>query len=180
MSTRRAFVLSGGAAALGAGVVGASARATPLPVEDHDAIRRLHLAFTTLIENREYEAAANLFDERAHLQLSGVSASGKPAILHLFAHQYRQHEAAVIHTAYRQRGDELTLSEDHLHATATFHVDVELCTPLQVDCTAAQMARLQGNVADRHWETGRLEAHYVKTRGEWKIASLQFESRPTL
>jgi hypothetical protein len=173
MSTRRAFVLTGGAVALGAGVAGASARATR-SADDRDAIRRLHFTFAALIENREYEAAASLFDEHAQLQLSGVSATGKPAILHLLAHRYRNHEAAVLHTAYRQRRDEVAVSDDTLRATATFHVDVEICTPLQADCTAAQMARLQGNVADRRWETGRLEAQYVKTRGEWKIASLTY------
>jgi ketosteroid isomerase-like protein len=174
MSTRRAFVLTGGAAALGAAVVGAAARSTPLPTQDHDAVRRAHLAFSTAMENGDYEAAANLFDERAHVQLSGVSARGKAAIRHLFTHQYRHQEAAVIHTAYRQGRDEVSLSDDGGQATATFHVDVELCTPLQPDCTAAQMARLQGNVAERRWEPGRLEAQYVKIQGEWRIASLSY------
>jgi hypothetical protein len=179
MSTRRAFVLTGGAVALGAGAgasasaVRASARSTPA-IDDREAIRQLHFTFTTLIENREYEAAANLFAERAQVQLSGVSATGKPAILHLFAHQYRHQDAAVIHTAYRHRRDEVTFGDDPLRPSATFHVDVELCSPLQADCTAAQMARLQGNVADRRWESGRLEAQYVKTRGEWKIAALTY------
>jgi hypothetical protein len=39
------------------------------------------------------------------------------------------------------------------------------------------MARLQGNVADRRWEAGQFEAKYVKSRGQWKIASLSY---PTL
>jgi hypothetical protein len=147
-------------------------------VEDREAIRQLHLAFTTRMEQQAYDAAAELFDEQAHLNLSGVSATGKPAILQLFADQYRQQNAAAIHNAYRQntlqQKDAVTLSEDRMHATATFHVEVELCTPLQADCTAAEMARLQGNVADRRWETGRFEAKYVKTRGQWKVASLSY------
>jgi hypothetical protein len=132
-----------------------------------------------LIENQGYEAAAALFDEHAHLDLSGVSATGKSEILKLLTHDYRHQNAATFHGAYRQntsrqQGDAVTLSEDRLQAAATFHVDVELCTPLQGDCTVAKMARLQGHVADRRWEAGRFEAKYVKTRGEWKMAFLGY------
>jgi hypothetical protein len=203
MSTRRAFFLKGGAA-LGAGVAatvagmatgvaggaegvsasrardaataGASRGQDPASrfIEDREAVRRLQLTFATLLEDERYEAAAALFDEHAHLQLSGVSARGRAAISHLFASSYRLQKAPVIHRAHRQRADDVRVAEDGLRATATFHVDVELCRPLQDDCTIAQMARLQGNVADRRWETGRLEAEYVKTAGEWKIASLTY------
>jgi hypothetical protein len=194
--SRRSFFVRSGAV-LGAGVgavvaTGASAAvsATPASEElkqlrqqlddgaDREAIRQLHLAFTTLIELQTYEAAADLFDESARLDLSGVSATGKAAIVQLFVDRYRHQNGAALHSAYRrnalQQRDALTLSEDRLQATATFHVEVELCTPLQADCTVAQMARLQGHVADRRWEAGRFEATYVKTRGEWKIASLGY------
>jgi hypothetical protein len=46
--------------------------------------------------------------------------------------------------------------------------------PLQGDTTVARMARLQGQTATRHWEFGPLEARYVKTKGNWKIASLNY------
>ncbi|HEU4624284.1 MAG TPA: nuclear transport factor 2 family protein [Steroidobacteraceae bacterium] len=206
MSTRRAFVLKGGAA-LGAGVAatvagagmatGAAGHAATKggasrppdaataggsreqdpgssSIEDREALRRLQLTFAALLEDERYEAAAALFDEHAHLQLSGASARGRAAISHLFASSYRLQEAPVIHRAYRHRADDVRIGEDRLRATATFHVDADLCTPLQDDCTIARMARLQGNVADRRWETGRLEAEYVKTGGEWKIASLTY------
>ena len=151
--SRRAFFTTGGAV-LGVGVattVGAatltSDSASPLEeqltklrqqldgVEDREAIRQLQREFTTLIENQAYESAAELFDEPAHLNLSGVSATGKPAILQLFVDQYRHQKAAAIHSAYRQSSlqhrDAVTLSEDRQQATATFHTEVELCTPLQ-------------------------------------------------
>jgi hypothetical protein len=170
-SSRRAFFLKGGAV-LGTGVATAAGAAAITPdeqskqlrqqlgsLEDREAIRQLHLAFMTFIENQRYEAAAALFDEQA---------SGKDSIRELFA----------THSTYRQKlsqqKDAVTLSEDRLQAAATFHVDVEVCTPLEADCTAAEMARLQGNVADRRWEAGRFEAKYVKTRGEWKVASLNY------
>jgi hypothetical protein len=36
------------------------------------------------------------------------------------------------------------------------------------------MARLQGQVADRRWESGRFEATYLGRGGEWKVASLRY------
>jgi hypothetical protein len=196
-STRRAFFLQGGAA-LGAGVATtAGAVAAPgdavSPEEqlkqlrrelgcatDRDAIRQLHRTFAALIEQRRYTAAADLFDEQGRLDLSGVSASGKAAIVRLFAQQYGRQQAAVLHGSYRQSplqpGDALTVDEDGLRATATFHIEVELCAPLPDDCTAARMARLQGQVDERRWETGRLEGQYVKTRGDWRIASLIYRA----
>jgi hypothetical protein len=195
-SSRRSFFLRGGAL-LGAGAAstaGATAllsgNAPPLAdqlqqlqqqlecAEERDAIRRLHLTFTGLVESQAYEAAAELFDERAHLSVSGATATGRPAILQLFADRYRHQKAAVMHSAFRQNGlqqkDSVMLSEDRLSATATFHSEVELTTPLQMDCTAAAMARLQGQVADRRWETGRFDARYVKTRGQWKMTALTY------
>lgn len=179
-TSRRRFFTQGGAA-LGAGVaatVGASALSPGDPMkklrelEDREAIRQLHLAFTNLIEQQAYAAAAELFDEQAHLDLNGVSATGKRAIVQ----QLSNRNAAAFHRAYRQsisqQSDTVALSDDDAHASATFNIEVELCTPLPDDCTAATMARLQGNVGDVRWESGRFEAKYVKTRHQWKIASL--------
>jgi hypothetical protein len=38
------------------------------------------------------------------------------------------------------------------------------------------MARLQGQLADLRWQKGRLAATYVKTRGQWKMASLGYSA----
>ena len=182
-STRRAFFLQG-SAVLGAGVattVAAATAATAAPkATDVEPIRQLHVAFTTLIEQQNYEAAAELFIDDGHLELSGASANGKRAIQSLFATQYREQQGSAFHSAYRQGGvqtkDVVTLSDDGRRASATFHVEAEVCTPLQADCTIAQMARMQGHVADRRWEAGRFEAKYVKAVGQWKVASLRYFS----
>lgn len=194
-SSRRAFLTQGGAT-LSAGVAVTAGAAALNPgdgksrtdelerlrrqvavAEDRDAIRELHRSYMSLIESQRYETAAELFDERAWLQLSGVSATGRHAIGQLFVEQYGRQKAATLHSAYRQTGlqqDSVTVSDDHLRATATFHVEVALSTPLQGDSTIVEMARLQGHVADRRWEAGRLEARYVKTTGQWKLASLDY------
>jgi hypothetical protein len=195
-STRRAFFLHGGAA-LGTGVaatVSASAVASekPAPLEeqlrdlrrelqeaqDCAAIRQLHVDFAALIEQQAYEHAAQLFDERADLDLSSERARGKSAIQQLFELKYRGQSASVIHSAYRQNASQQSMDVLQIitadQARATFHVDVQLSTPLQEDCTAAKMARLQGQLAARRWEAGHLEGVYVKRGGEWKIASLKY------
>jgi ketosteroid isomerase-like protein len=185
-NSRRAFFVRGGAL-LGAGVAAAAAGRTDdaLPMRDElsrlrdqEAIRQVHLTFAAAIEHQAYEAVAALFDERAHVELSGVTATGHSAIRQLFEDQYRHQKAALIHTMYRpnalQQKDLVTLGEDGLSASATYHVDVQLSAPLQDDCTAAQMARLQGQMASCYWEAGRLEARYAKTEGRWKITSLRY------
>ena len=176
-STRRSFFLHGGAV-LGAGVAGTAAArsvmADPTPAvtrelqelrqqlesrEDREAIRQLHLEFTNAMETQAYAAAADLFCDPTQLRLSGLTDR---------------------HTAYRQtatqRRDVVTLSDDRLQAAAIFHTDVRISTPLQGDSTLVQMARLQGQVARLHWESGRFEAQYVKVQGHWKMASLRYSA----
>jgi hypothetical protein len=125
--------------------------------QDRESIRQLHLAFTGAIENQAYETAAELFEPAAEMN------------------QYRQQRARVLHSAYRQsprqQKDSIAIAADGGHAAATFHCEVELTSPLPTDSTLAQMARLQGQVAERHWEAGRFEARYLKTEGQWQIAA---------
>ncbi len=188
-SSRRAFFLHGGAM-LGAGVAttgGATALLAPSAsgasqtlgsAQDREAIRQLHLTFTGSLEEQAYELAAQLFHEEAQLDLGGATASGQPAIARLFALGYRLQQAAALHTAYRQnasqRQDVVTLSADRRQAAATFHTEAQISVPLRADCTAAQMARLQGQMADRRWESGRFDGRYVKVQGQWKMASLRY------
>jgi len=96
------------------------------------------------------EAPTNLFGQESNLQLGA----------------YRQTTS--------QQHDEMTFSDDGLQATATFHCEVELCSPLQADCTAAQMARMQGLMASRRWERGRFEASYMKARGQWQMTAVRY------
>lgn len=194
-SSRRAFFLKGGAA-LGAGIAtgtGASvvlSRVTPpdpvavsiqaqlASAQEREAIRQLHLEFTRLIETHDFEAAADLFEDGAELALSGETAKGRPEIQALFANGYRNQTVATLHDAYRantqQQQDRIDVSDDLQHARATWHVDVAVGVPLQDDSTAAQMARLQGQLADRRWESGMLEARYVKSGARWRMATLKY------
>jgi hypothetical protein len=73
--------------------------------------------------------------------------------------------------------DVVTL-HDRQRATAVIHFEEVECTPLEGDCTAAQMARLQGNVADRSWVARRLEVDLVN-EGEWRISRVRLSADGT-
>jgi hypothetical protein len=178
--TRRSFFFRG-SAALGTGIAagaGASAVLSQVSPPEREAIREVHLTYTRLIEQREFEAAAELFDEHAEVSLSGETASGRPEIEKLLTSGYRHQTVAALHDAYRpnahQQQDFITISKDHQRATATWHVDVALGLPLQGEGTLVQMARLQGQMAERRWVSGRLEAQYVKIDRRWKMTNLSY------
>lgn len=193
-SSRRAF-LTQGAAALGAGTAAASApvlaatdavppkgtlRRKLGELGGREAIRQLNLTFMALMESGRYGEVVELFHDDGYLDLSGVTARGKAAIRHLLCHRYPLQEVPVLHRAYRQspaqQQEDLVVMRGGQTATGTFHVEVERCAPLEADSTVANMARLQGLMAESHWESGRFEAIHLKASGGWKIQSWIYRS----
>jgi hypothetical protein len=197
-STRRDFVLRSGAV-LGAGVATATTAAGAVALRgdnveaglrgtaagaaagsrngadgaaEREAIRHVHRTLLAHVEKRDFAGAAELFAAADAWHASGLRSEA-PAEGARFSTR----------TAYRQTStqlrDDIALSEDGASATARFHVEAEVCTPIQGDCTAAQMARLQGNVASRHWESGRFDLKLAKTQGHWRIVSLTYERAPS-
>jgi hypothetical protein len=163
-SSRRAFFLQGGAV-LGAGVATAAA-ATPAgntqPLNEDLRTLQQQLALA-----QDREAIRQL-----HLAFAGrVEDKSLEVGQDLFIVRLRPN--------HLQQKDALVLTADGLQATATYHVDVALGTPLLGDSTVAQMARLQGQMASLRWESGRIEARYVKSKGQWKVASLDYQSSGT-
>ncbi len=110
--------------------------------------------------------------------LCSSAQSARLAIRQLFARQYADQSAPVIHGAHRanalQHRDENCHSEDGLRASATCHVAVELNRPLRDDSTAARNARLQGHVAEHRWEAGSLRGRVREDRRavEHRVAGL--------
>lgn len=144
-TSRRAFVVSGGAT-LGAGVAAAVAAAGRAP---------------TRATPEEREAIRQL-----HAQyIADVEAT-------------RQAGAITTHRAYRanarQTEDTLLMTANGRSATATWHVDVKTGMALDGDSTLVQMARLQGHMAHVQWESGRLEARYEKTEGQWRMTAVSY------
>lgn len=153
-STRRDFFLKGGAVlgAGAAGVAGASA--------GRDASAGLQ---RQLAESADREAIRQL-----HVAfLARVEAASQPG-------------AVDTHRSYRsnaqQQWDATVIAQDGRRAVALWHVDVQVATPLEGDCTAAQMARLQGLCDSVRWESGRLREHYEKHEGQWRLASREYLS----
>lgn len=195
--SRRAFFLRGGAV-LGAGVATAAGAGTLEPAStapadevaklraaldaaaDRESIRALQAQFLHAIGQQDYVAAARLFADDASLALSGVEARGRAAIEHAFTTQYGAQRAAILHGAYRDvaalTDESLAFSPDRREARARLSGQVELCTPLTATCTAAQMARLQGQMAERRWEAGRFDARYVRSPEGWRFGSLRWSA----
>lgn len=144
-TSRRAFVVSG-AATLGAGVAAAIAA---------------HERPESRATAEEREAIRQL-----HVQfVADVEAGTRPGVV-------------ATHQAYRANGlqtrDQVMVRANGRNATATWHVDVKTGMAIEGDSTIAQMARLQGMLANVHWETGRLEARYEKTGGEWRMTGIEY------
>ena len=118
--SRRSFFLKG-TAALGAGLASASAGAAGLfdspqtlqqqitqlqqklsKLEDREALKHLYLAFTALLENRNYGAVVELFAENASVELHGICLEGKAAVKKLFLEGYGEQTASSLHTAHRR------------------------------------------------------------------------------
>lgn len=184
-TSRRAFFLKGGAA-VGAGVAGAGtalagdAARPDANATDREAIRLVQASFAANIEARAWEAAVALFAPQASLRLASAEVAGQPAIRQYFLQRDAVANADSFHDAYRpnarQLHDSITVDADSGLARATWHVDVRVGRPLQGDCTLAQMARLQGQLEDMHWESGVLEARYMRHEGGWVMQALVYRT----
>ncbi len=180
--TRRQFVFHGGtllgagmAAAAGAtgSVAGTEAAAT---ADTCLALQQLQARLLAALAQGDSDALPGLFTDDAVLRFDALSLQGRSAIADWLA--ARAEGAGTYHRAYRQAAlrpqDELQLSARDDQATLRFHVEAEACTPLSDDCTAAQMARLQGCVADSRWESGLFEARLQRQAQGWRLAVLSY------
>jgi hypothetical protein len=194
--SRRSFFLKG-TAVLGAGLVSASAGATVLfdssqtprqqmnqlqqrlsNLEDKEALSHLHLAFTTLLENKAYDAVVELFAADATVEMHGIRLAGKAAVKKLFMEEYKNQKLSSLHTAYRrnqsQKQDMVSVSEDRKQANARFYNQVLICTPIRGQSVLADMARLQGMTAQSYWENGRYDIAFTRIRDQWRISRLSY------
>ncbi len=164
-TTRRAFFVTGGAligssVAAAAGAVGHDEPGRMRSAAaDREAIRDLQRKALKLVQASRYDALASLFAPGA----TAIEALARDTALHT---GYRHDVAAD--------ADAVTLSEDGTRASATFPVETEIRTPLVGDETIVAMARLQGNWADRRFESGRFEARYACLAGTWMMTSLRY------
>ncbi len=194
--SRRSFFLKG-TVALGAGLVSAGAGATKLfdssqnrqqmnqlqkklsSLEDKELLEHLHLAFTTMLENRTFDEVTDLFTEDAVVELSGIRLTGKAAVKKLFLEEYRNREISCLHTAHRrdqsQNQNLISVSDDRKRASASFYNQVLICTPVRWQSALAEMARQQGMTAQSYWENGRYDIAFTRVRDQWQISMLSYQ-----
>jgi len=194
--SRRSFVLKG-TAALGVGLASASANAATLfdssqtlqeqmnqlqeklcSLKDREALRQLHLIFTTLLENKAYDAVVELFAEDAVVELHDMKLAGKAAVKKLFMEEYKEQKTSSLHTAHRrdqsQKQDLVSVSWDRKQASASFHNQVLICNPIRGQSVLADMARQQGMMAQSYWENGRYDIDFARIRDQWQISRLSY------
>jgi|WetSurMetagenome_2_1015567.scaffolds.fasta_scaffold41109_3 hypothetical protein len=159
-SSRRSFLKGGAIVAAPLAVAASAAAMAQEPqaarlarLEDEAAIQKLHQAW-----------------------LRGVNTGADEDVARLFADPRRASlEAAVRGVApdHAADPDRVEIAWDGLSASGRFHCAVEVETAIAPDCTAAQMARLQGGGLVRRTEPRLLKADYVKAGGAWAIARLE-------
>jgi ketosteroid isomerase-like protein len=194
---RRSFFLKG-SVALGAGLVSASAGAATLfdssqtvqehmdqlqqklsSMEDREALKHLHLTFTTLIENRAYDSVAELFSEDAVVELSGKKLVGKAGVKKLFMDEYKGQKISAMHTAHRrdqsQKQDQISVNKDSKHAYARFYNQVLICKPIRGQSVLAEMTRQQGMTAQSYWENGCYDIAFTRINARWRISELRYK-----
>jgi hypothetical protein len=194
--SRRSFFLRG-TAALGAGLVSATAGAATLfnssqtvqvqmdqlqqklnTMEDREALEYLHLTFTALMENKAYDAVVELFTENAAIEMHDIRVEGKALIKKLFVEDYKEEKISHLHTAHRrdqsQKQNLISVNEDRKTASASFYNQVLLCTPIHGHSVLADMARQQGMTAQSYWENGRYDITFSRIRGQWQISRLSY------
>ena len=171
---RRTFLRDAGAA-LSATVVASTAAAsselTPgldaKPAEDE--IRRLHHTFVERLNGRRYDELQGLL---AHPDTQ------RPRVAHFDRRlpeglQPPVHDYLVGHEQYL---DTIELAPDRHSATARFHCLTRMEAELNPTLPLVEMARQQGQGAIQWWESGVLEATYVRSPSGWQISRLSFHS----
>lgn len=194
--SRRSFFLRG-TAALGAGLVSANAGAAILfdpsqnvqeqmerlqrelnKMEDREALEHLYLTFTTLMENRTYDAVVEMFTEDATIEMHDIRLKGKASVKKLFMEEYNEEKIPCLHIAHRrdqsQKQDLVSVSEDRKKAGASFYNQVLICTPIHGQSVLADMARQQGMTAQSYWENGRYDIGFTRIRDQWRISRLSY------
>lgn len=196
--SRRAFIATGGTA-LGATLASAAVAGpglfdTALPLqarldrlqqqlatlEDHEAIRHLHLAYSALLENQLYDTVVELFADDAQVNLHGETVTGKHSgIRQLFLEQYGCQQAPAMHSAFLQNQaqlhDSINIHGNGQSASATFHTRVLVSRPLPDQSAVGTMAKMQGISASAAWENGRFVVDYAREASGWRINRLQYQ-----
>lgn len=166
VASRRRFIWKAGAALSAPLAVGA-AQASAVKADDTQALQAELAARDDLMSIRTLQQNLaryiNAADEQrvAALFLRAAASSDLKGIRHMAPADFGEH-------------DSVEFTADGLTAIAELHCAVEAETPIDIDCTAAEMAHQQGDGVLRRKETRVLRMRMVRHQGSWKIQSFRF------
>ena len=152
-------------------------------LEDENAIRKLHQAYETCLNNGMYEDVVNLFANDGEVVFNGGVFKGKKRGIHrLYCDHFRSgltgkkiDPAPGFQPDIEKQQDMIKVAADRKSAKAQFSYSIQVGVPMVSDSQLVKMARLQGQGIMKWWEGGVYEVSYVKDieDGTWKIKRLE-------
>jgi hypothetical protein len=153
-------------------------------LEDADAIRKLHRAYQSRLDQGLYEEVIGMFADDAEVIYNGGLFSGKEGIRRLYCDYFASgltgraiEPAPGFDADPAQQHDVIEVAAGRESAVGRFPYSMQVGTPMTGDSSLVEMARLQGEGIVMWGESGTQEAAYVKASDTWKIRRLEY--RPT-
>jgi hypothetical protein len=150
-------------------------------LEDANAIRRLHQAYESRLDQGMYEEVADMFADDAEVIYNGGLFTGKSGIRRLYCDHFtsgrtgRKIEPAPgFEMDPAQQLDIVEVAGDRKTAACHFPYSMQVGAPMTGDSTLVEMARLQGEGIVHWWESGIHAVSYVKKDNTWKIQKLEY------
>jgi hypothetical protein len=152
-------------------------------LEDAHAIRRLHQAYESHLDQGMYEIVAGMFAGDAEVVYNGGLFGGKDGIRRLYCEHFasgrtgRKIEPAPgFETDPAQQLDIVEVAGDRTTATGQFPYSMQVGVPMSGDSSLVEMARLQGEGIVHWWECGIHAVSFVKKDNTWKIKKLEYRA----
>jgi hypothetical protein len=152
-------------------------------LEDANAIRRLHQAYESLLNEGKCEEVVSMFAEDAEAVYNGGLFSGRQGVRRLYCDYFapgltgkKIETAPGFEPDPAQQLDIVDVAEDRMTATGQFPYSIQVGTPMTGDSSLVEMACLQGEGIVKWWEGGICEAAYVKIGASWKIRRLEYRA----
>jgi hypothetical protein len=153
----------------------------PDRLQESNAVRGLQRTYESYLDQSRYQEIPGLFAEGAEVVFNGGLFKGRDGIRRLYCRHFssgisgRKIEPAPgFEPDPLQAQDRVEVAADGMTATGRFPYSIQVGTPLPLDSSLVQMARLQGEGIRKWWEGGIQEVSYVRAGSEWKIERLEY------
>jgi hypothetical protein len=150
-------------------------------LEDANAIRRLHQAYESRLDQGMYEEVAGMFTDDAEVLYNGGVFAGKNGIRRLYCEHFASgrtgkkiEPAPGFEVDPAQQLDIVDVAGDRKTATGQFAYSMQVGTPMTGNSSLLEMARLQGEGIVQWWESGTHAVSYVKKGDTWEIRKLEY------